>query len=300
MRILFVSPPFGNYFPENIINWILNIKKENNKLNNKECTIKSSDFENSIVNTKENKVKYDSELNYGNNEAKNDTKNDIKNEVKLKSIVGSFTVEPRPGLIKQILYTLRYSEEKGGWVNKIGYRNKGIEWAIEKYYNKNNNDDVIISLGLLKQTDIDDMLNKIPDDMNVEINISCPNVSKPDHFDNLNKFLNPNREWCIIKLSPYISNSEIDNLYNNGWRQFHCCNTIPVNEGGLSGKAIQPFAKAKIKYISDNYPDATIIGGGGIEDINDIEAYNNLGSNHFSVSTLLFNPIKFSKLLWNI
>ena len=54
------------------------------------------------------------------------------------SIKGSFTLHPRPGLLMQILKTLRYSYTYGGWVNKIGLRNKGIEWAINKYKNTNH------------------------------------------------------------------------------------------------------------------------------------------------------------------
>ena len=34
-------------------------------------------------------------------------------------IRGSFTLEPRKGLLKQILKTLRYSWKHKGWVNKI-------------------------------------------------------------------------------------------------------------------------------------------------------------------------------------
>ena len=47
------------------------------------------------------------------------------------SIHGSFTNEPRDGLLKQILKTLRYSFENKGWINKIGLRNKGIDWALK-------------------------------------------------------------------------------------------------------------------------------------------------------------------------
>jgi len=40
-------------------------------------------------------------------------------------IKGSFTVEPRPGLIIQIINTLQYSTLYKGWINKIGLRNPG-------------------------------------------------------------------------------------------------------------------------------------------------------------------------------
>ena len=48
--------------------------------------------------------------------------------IKLKktiSIRGSFTPEPRKGLLKQTYKTLRHT--KKGWVNKIGLRNPGIQ-----------------------------------------------------------------------------------------------------------------------------------------------------------------------------
>jgi len=48
-------------------------------------------------------------------------------------IKGSFTLEPRSGLFTQILKTLRYSYENRAWINKIGLRNRGLDWAIEEY-----------------------------------------------------------------------------------------------------------------------------------------------------------------------
>ena len=52
------------------------------------------------------------------------------------SIKRSYTLEKRDGLFLQILKTLRYSFEKKGWINKIGLRNKGIDWAVKNYEKK--------------------------------------------------------------------------------------------------------------------------------------------------------------------
>ena len=49
------------------------------------------------------------------------------------SIRGSFTLFPRPGLISRILLSLRYDISRQGWINKIGLRNRGIEYGVEKY-----------------------------------------------------------------------------------------------------------------------------------------------------------------------
>ena len=48
-------------------------------------------------------------------------------------IKGSFTLEPRSGLIKQIIKTLRYDFIYKDWINKMGLRNKGIDYAIKHY-----------------------------------------------------------------------------------------------------------------------------------------------------------------------
>jgi len=53
----------------------------------------------------------------------------------ITSIKGSFTLYAREGLFRQILYTLRYVPKYKGWVNKIGLRNKGIDWAVHDYSN---------------------------------------------------------------------------------------------------------------------------------------------------------------------
>ena len=119
---------------------------------------------------------------------------------KTMSIKGSYTYEPRSGLFLQIIKTLRYSFKQGGWINKIGLRNKGVDYAIENYNPKRD----IISIAILKKSEINKFLEKIPNDMNLELNISCPNINKHLICNNLQKFLNNKREWCIIKLSPFV------------------------------------------------------------------------------------------------
>ena len=48
-------------------------------------------------------------------------------------IRGSFTLKERKGKWKQIFKTLRYIPHFNGWVNKIGLRNPGIDYAIKTY-----------------------------------------------------------------------------------------------------------------------------------------------------------------------
>jgi len=210
-----------------------------------------------------------------------------------KSIKGSFTLEAREGLIPQIIKTLRYSFKYNDWVNKIGLRNNGIKWALDNY-----NNDHIISIAILNKNEIPEFLRIIPKNQDLEINISCPNAEKEMINNDIEKFLNKERKWCILKLSPKSNNDDIDYFYNKGFRQFHCCNTIPVPEGGLSGKSIIPYTNEKVNYIKSKYKDSTVIAGGGITEWNDVVNYRKKGADHFSVSTNFFNPIKSINLYY--
>ena len=221
-----------------------------------------------------------------------------------KSIIGSFTLKNRPGLFSQIYKTLHYSHKYGGWVNKIGLRNPGIDWAISKYNDKsifNFYKSNIISISILDVSEIDKLVEKIPNDMNIELNISCPNVryttdtntDKKTIESELYKFIDKNREWCCVKLSCNTNLSTIDNLYKQGFRKFHCCNTLPVSIGGVSGPILIPYTTKLIQNIKSKYPDCEVVAGGGIRDIETLKYYKKLGADHFSISTLLFNPMLF-------
>lgn len=212
------------------------------------------------------------------------------------SIKGSYTLEPRSGLILQILKTLRYINHNGTytWVNKIGLRNRGIQYGLSHYNTKSD----IISIAIMEQDEIHKFNTIIPDDTNLEINISCPNTEKHMINEGIQVFLNNKRKWCILKLSPLIDTSLIDSYYKQGFRQFHCCNTLPSYNGGLSGKVLTPYTNKLVNHIKTNYKDTIIIAGGGIYDSNAINDYKNIGANHFSISTIFFHPTKVLPLLY--
>ena len=208
---------------------------------------------------------------------------------KTTPIRGSFTLKERPGKWGQILKTLRYIPGMG-WVNRIGLRNPGIDYAI-KTYKKGE----IISIAIMDQKEIKPIVDKIPDNMDIELNVSCPNTDKHMINTGLKVFLNKKRNWCIIKLPPIDFNDDFDRYYKEGFRQFHLSNTLPTKYGGLSGPMLKPYTTKNIKYIREYYPDCIIIAGGGIRSMKDVEEYREVGADHFSVSSLCFNPIAFLK-----
>lgn len=211
------------------------------------------------------------------------------------SIRGSFTLEPRDGLISQIFKTLRYSYKHNGWINKIGLRNPGIDYALKKYGKDCTNNNNILSIAILQQSDLYRFLNKIPKNVNLEINVSCPNAEKSMIDKDVHRFLDKERKWCVIKVSPLVTKDKLDSYYKSGFRQFHLSNTLPTDKGGLSGKSLIQYNKKNIEYLRKTYPDTVIIGGGGIQTKEDALMYKNFGADHVSISTLCFNPYKFFK-----
>ena len=203
------------------------------------------------------------------------------------SIKGSFTLNERKGKWSQILKTLRYIPGLG-WVNKIGLRNPGIDYAVKNYKKG-----TIVSIAIMNKCEIKPLLEKIPDDMDIELNVSCPNTDKHMISSGLKPFLNGKRNWCIIKLSPIEKSLSIDRYYAEGFRQFHASNTLPTEKGGISGPALKSYTLGTIKYIKSRWNDTIVIAGGGIRTLKDIKEYQDAGADHFSISTLCFNPVAF-------
>jgi dihydroorotate dehydrogenase len=54
-----------------------------------------------------------------------------------------------------------------------------------------------------------------------------------------------------------------------------------------------------LSNIKSKYNDVEIISGGGITEWQDVINYKDKGADHFSVSTLCFNPLKLSILYLN-
>ena len=69
--------------------------------------------------------------------------------------------------------------------------------------------------------------------------------------------------------------------------------------GGLSGPFLIPFVEKKIFYIKNKYKDCEVIAGGGIQTIDALKFYKQMGADHFSVSSLCFNPIRFGWFYFN-
>ena len=209
---------------------------------------------------------------------------------KTTSVTGTFTRNPRAGLIFHTLKSLRYSFKDKCWYNSLGLRNPGIVRGVHK-----PRKDDYLSIAAVEAGDWLALDAYVPQTLPVELNISCPNI---DHFDDYARDLhiyvkrNP-----IVKISAEISEAEIDGLIDMGFARFHCCNTLKTNKGARSGKILREYATKQIRHIRSRNQHIECIAGGGIQSIEDIKYYTSVGANSFSLGTVCFNPFKLRKIL---
>ena len=204
------------------------------------------------------------------------------------SILGSFTPEPRKGLVKQTFKTLRHT--KKGWVNKIGLRNPGIR-------NTTFNSTSVISL-VSVQDNWEEFLDIVPSRQKIELNLSCPNVHRYSIDSSTLGQITTKYDWVMGKLSP---NGDIFDqckfLLNHNVRRIHMSNAIAVDQGGLSGREVKKFNMRYIPQIQKEFPELEIIGGGGIYYPQDVFEYASLGIGSISLSTVFFTPWRLRKVL---
>ena len=216
------------------------------------------------------------------------------------SVTGTWTLNPRGNRFKSIIKTLRYDRKEKGWVNQLGLPNSGLKVGLDKTWPNQ-----VLSIAETSEDEFLIMEDMIPNTMNVEVNLSCPNlpestVPKLLNNDSSKIFTSSRmRDWCIAKVSPFISEKELEYVIDKlNFKQIHFANTIPTKKGGLSGPSLKPYVLQLIHYVRGIWGDAiTIIAGGGIKTKNDISEYINEGANHVSLGTVCFNPIRLRKLL---
>ncbi len=207
------------------------------------------------------------------------------------SIRGTLSWSVRNGWFVQVLRTVR--PVKGGWVNKIGLRNPGIQ-------NIDLGSDDVYSVVGMDEKEWDNILEYLPRNTKIEINIGCPN-SWGMCFTNahLKKYVEK-FPYIIIKLSPKILLEDIKFYYDNGIKKLHLSNTLPCDRGGISGLQQKIINLPLIEKTKLLLPDAFIIAGGGIYTLQDAIDYSNVGADGYSLSTVWFNPFKATKLVKQI
>ena len=201
------------------------------------------------------------------------------------SVMGTYTLLPRPGLLKELLKTLRYSHFHKGWTNRLGLRNPGIERGINKYYVQPHRRIISIygfNYGEWKT------LAEYTRGIRVELNLSCPNVGMKGNTGCPVELFDTSH--VIVKVSPHTTENEIVSYMERGVRKWHFSNTLPISQGGLSGKTLMTYNAKLIKFTLGEDKCARIIGGGGVTNMSDVRFYKDLGCIGVSLGTVCFIP----------
>ncbi len=212
--------------------------------------------------------------------------------------LGTFTRLARPGRWRRTIRTVRYYPRLKAWVNKIGLRNPGIDWLASRAGSgRVDLSDKILSVHGFSDTEWAEVVDLAAGlrPMAIELNMSCPNVGEIDWPAELFPRSVATGVRTIVKLPPVNYQQMFTQALEAGVRTFHCCNTLPVPAGGVSGKPLQPVALQCIgRVLEIAGPDAglTIIGGGGITSSADIDRYVDAGASHVAIGTKAMNPLR--------
>ena len=211
----------------------------------------------------------------------------------ITSVMGTFTLNQRNGLILSLIKTLRYSFVDKAWYNALGLKNPGINAGLKKW--DNDSRERIVSIAAIEETDWVNLHNIIPLHVPLELNISCPNIAKFNgYIKDLHLFATRNP---IVKLPPQILERELRQLYNMGFRRIHSCNTLRTHKGARSGDILKTFVSEQIMTLKGIDKNNFCIAGGGIEHYQDIVYYQTIGADAYSLGTVCFNPFKFRRLV---
>lgn len=209
--------------------------------------------------------------------------------------LGTFTAAERPGRLWRVLKTVRYYPRLRAWVNKIGLRNPGVAWLERRV--ADGREDVarcVVSVHGFVPDDWWALLDAIARlrPAAVELNMSCPNVGEIHWPEELFARAVATGVPVIAKIPPVRYDAMVDQALAAGVTTLHCCNTLPVDAGGLSGAPLKPVSLAVISALRDAHGAAlSIIGGGGIRTVADVDDYARVGADRIALGSITMNPI---------
>lgn len=211
-----------------------------------------------------------------------------------------------------------------GLINRMGFNNKGVDYAVKQLKNKKHNVIIGGNIGKNTNTPNEEALNdymicfeKLYESVDYfVVNLSCPNIKdlrklqdKDSTITILNKLTEIRRSKTpykpiLLKISPDLTNEQLDDVVETfnitGIDGIVATNTTisrenlvtckkRINEianGGLSGKPLTTRSTEIIKYISEkSNRTIPIIGVGGIMTAQDAIEKLNAGASLIQVYT---------------
>jgi len=211
-----------------------------------------------------------------------------------------------------------------GLINRMGFNNKGVDFAVEKLKNKKHNVIIGGNIGKNTATANNDALNdyiicfqKLYDHADYfVVNLSCPNIKdlrklqdKDSTINILNKLTEIRaekslRKPILLKISPDLTNNQLDDIIET-FKITDIDGVVATNttvsrenlltdknriekiaNGGLSGKPLTKRSTEIIQYLTDKSNGTIpIIGVGGIMTIQDALDKLNAGATLIQVYT---------------
>ncbi len=216
---------------------------------------------------------------------------------------GTFTQKPNGGLLYRMwrwLSTVRYRADEGGWVGRLALPNPGLIGIPP-----GPRADEIISVRAREDESWEAIMEHLARRNIagwVEMNVSCPNDRGTEYTRTIagaKKGLALGLK-LIVKL-PSSSWSDwggwATRMYQTGIRTFHCCNALPHTDGSLSGKKVKPMSLFALESLRLFWrDDVTLIGGGGVTELQDVKDYVSAGADHVSIASMLINPLNWRKV----
>ena len=210
-------------------------------------------------------------------------------------VCGTFTLHARGNVLWSAVKSLRYSTKHRGWMNNMGLPNPGVKVGLHKHIRGE-----VLSIAEIERNDFKKLYRIVPETMSVELNLSCPNVRNLP-WDSTEIFArnSEKRKWCICKVGPTVTPEDLEFLITKlGFTQIHASNTLPIQGcGGLSGRTLIPYTLDIIRLIREEWPEVTIIAGGGVADFSGVYEYLKEGADHVSLGSVCFNPLALRKIL---
>lgn len=211
--------------------------------------------------------------------------------------VGTFTLRRRRGRAWRVLRTVRCYPRLGAWVNRIGLRNPGIGW-LESAVRSGRKDlgGSILSVHGFDEGEWAELVDRAGGlgAAALELNISCPNVGEVSWPTWLFERAVSTGTVVVVKLPPVNYVRLAEEALSAGVRWLHCCNTLPVRGGGMSGKPLQPLSLRCVeeaRTIAGRLGvSASVIGGGGVTGPEDVRRYADAGADRVALGTKLMHP----------
>ncbi len=221
---------------------------------------------------------------------------------------------------------VRIVETRGGMLNSIGLQNIGVEKFLSEVLPDLADlpARVIVNLFGYDQDDyvrLAERVDRHPGIAAVELNVSCPNVSKggiefghePDVLYRLvGRVRSATGKPVVVKLSPNVTSpAALGQAAKEGGADIlSATNTfvgmaidtssrrpvLSTLRGGLSGPAIKPLA-LRVVFDVAREVDLPVIGIGGIETVDDVLEFLLAGASAVQVGTALFRDPRVAELL---